>query len=212
MACPFYVSDFTMNGPSAVTVQFNPGGGAQSKTIGNLQARLVQPAFAQAEQGTDGWTNVAFPAGGLFIEVEFDLDGHHYKMRRATTEDVFGEAKKSAVRATALPVSITVPINGVDVSATVELTIRTETELDGPPTISITVPATVTCNIPFSLTSSAADPDGDLDVVRWRVGGQLLSPTTTSLQFSSGSRTLSATAFDDRGAATTVSKTISCTP
>lgn len=209
-ACPFYLSDFSMDATSSITVQFNPGGGVQTKVIGNLQARLVQPAFGQADPGTGGWTDVAFPAGALFVEVEFDVDGHHYKTRRATTVDVFGEAQEGDFRATSLPISITVPVDGADVSVTVELDIYTDTNLERSPTVSINVPSTVSCGAPFALDSSATDPDGDLDVVRWRVGGELLAPSTTTLTFSSGSRVLSATAFDERGAATTVKKTISC--
>jgi hypothetical protein len=57
--------------------------------------------------------------------------------------------------------------------------------------------------------ASFSDPDGDLDVVRWYLDDNLIEATTTSLTFTLG-HTVRAVAYDDRGAATTATKTVTC--
>ncbi len=67
----------------------------------------------------------------------------------------------------------------------------------------------VDCGSATTLTASVADPDGDLDEVRWFVDDVLLAPGTTSVTFTQAHQ-LRLVARDARGAATTDRRNIQC--
>jgi len=81
--------------------------------------------------------------------------------------------------------------------------------VESPPSVTIDIPSTVSCPSSVDLDATASDPDGDLDVVRWYVDDVLIDGATTSLTFTE-QHEVRAVAFDDRGAATTATKTVDC--
>lgn len=87
------------------------------------------------------------------------------------------------------------------VAATIAL--NDATDVEGPPTVSSTLPSLVRCTSPaieadLSAYISASDPDADLDIVGWLVDD--VSVLATDAGFVDGTYSIAPIAFDKRGA------------
>jgi hypothetical protein len=79
----------------------------------------------------------------------------------------------------------------------------------GPPTVSIDMPASVTCGTNVTLDADTTDPNSDQGAVRWEVDGVLIDSAVTQIQVNT---TLEVRAIvrDARGATGTDIHTIDC--
>ena len=153
---------------------------------------------APATNGTTGWTATRQPAptGAVpFLDPQI-FGGVLGKWRYAPGYDVF-----VAVSSIEGDVWVYKPIGWV-----------APTDLDQPPTASITAPAAssnLTLNAPISIAVSASDPDGAVTHVRYlangvTIGETVASPhTTTWTPTAPGPFILTAIATDDQGSSTT---------
>ncbi len=81
--------------------------------------------------------------------------------------------------------------------------------LQRPPSLAITMPSSVPCNEPTTFEASASDGDGDLADVQWYVDGVLMAPGVERMTFTE-THEIEAVAWDERGAATTDRRSVSC--
>jgi hypothetical protein len=170
--CPFYLGSFDALASSSITATMRCADGTTSrKTLSNIVTKLAQPAFGIAEQGTAA-VRKGFAPGALLLESAFDIGGSHYTTRRPNTSPVIMNASGPTFSASNLDVAVEVPCNRSTSTVIVRYTITDPgngTALGKPPTVSISVPSTVSCSSPTTIAANVADPNGDLDTLRWYI-------------------------------------------
>lgn len=209
--CPFYLGSGHASATQQPTITLSCSDGTQVQVeVDEALVSLDQPAMGIDAQGNSA---KGFPPGALVLKAELTLGNDEHERRTTNTEPVVLLANGTSFQATA-EFAFLVPCNrGVEqVTATFELASpTTNAVLEQPPSVTITTPSSVTCSTSVSLTATTSDPDGDLDSVRWYVDDELLASSVSSIPITMA-HTLRAVARDERGAATTATKAITCTP
>lgn len=210
--CPFYLGSASVTATQQPSITLGCSDGSQEILALNAATfELGQPALGIDPQGT---SSKGFPPGALVLDASLTLGTDVLERRAPNTEPVVLLADATSFQLTGAQLQFVVPCGrGVEVvTATFDLTTSSTNQvLDGPPTVAITTPSSVTCGASVSLTASTGDPDGDFDSVRWYVDDELVAAATTSIQVTVP-HTLRAVARDARGAATTATQSITCTP
>jgi hypothetical protein len=211
--CPFYLGSLTAKSIGSIKIPVTcPNQQVIHRTLYWLTVNLAQPAMGIAQEGTD---LVGFPAGALVFDANFTLGGGvEMDVRGVTQVDVVGTAGDSAFEFGEIKVTGMMPAcwgqDDIPVEGTFEIVLDLIGGIEAsPPEIEIDIPATVSCPSNVDLDAIASDPDDDLDTVRWWIDDVLMSASTTSVTFTQG-HTVRAVAYDERGAATTATKTITC--
>jgi hypothetical protein len=211
--CPFYLGSLTAKSIGSIKIPVTcPNEQVIHRTLYWLTVNLAQPAMGIAQEGTD---LVGFPAGALVFDANFTLGGGTEMDVRGTTQvDVVGTAGDTAFEFGEIKVTGMMPAcwgqDDIPVEGTFEIVLDLAGGIEAsPPEIEIDIPATVSCPSNVDLDAIASDPDDDLDTVRWWIDDVLMSASTTSVTFTQG-HTVRAVAYDERGAATTATKTITC--
>lgn len=210
--CPFYLGSINAVAASTMSPKMTCADSTEQQiTISNLLLGLAQPAYGIAAQGTTV-TSKGFPAGSLVLDTAFDVGTAHFTAKRATRDHTIVTASGTSFNAIDVTMTVTVPCNTSTSTVTIKLTLRNPTNgsaLGRPPTVSITTPSSVSCTSPTTLAATVTDPNNDVDDTRWYVDGVLLAPSVTTMLFT-GTHELRAVARDERGAATTAKKVVSC--
>jgi hypothetical protein len=203
--CPFYLAEFeASNGTDDWTIYLDVFSVvSEHKEISNVQIDLLQSTLAVWRPITG---RVAFPAGSLVFQVDFELSsdtcteacshfGDGTWSRRLVNPDVvFGTFDPLDG---SLALNYGFPIIGGEASLTVELT------ADGhPPEANIDLGAERHCNHAngYELTASeddSTDTDSDLDYTVWYVDGVVRS---SGYVIPLGNHTIDLLAVDERGA------------
>jgi hypothetical protein len=203
--CPFYLAEFEAgNGIDewAIYLDVFPVV-SEPKEISNVQIEMLQSTLAVWRPSTG---QVAFPAGSLVFQVDFELssdtcidacthfgDGT-YSRRLANPDVVFGTFDPLDG---SLALDFSFPIIGGQASLAVDLT------ADGhPPEATINLEAEPRCNHAdgYELTATeddSTDNDSDLDYTVWYVDGVVRS---SGYVIPLGNHTIDLLAVDDRGA------------
>jgi hypothetical protein len=151
----------------------------------------------------------------LVFEATFRQNSTDWEVSGPTQVDVVLEASPTNFHAFEIPVVGSFPAcwgqGDLPAVGTFELLLDVSAgPTDAPPSVTITIPSSVTCDgTPVSLSSTTSDPDGDLDRVEWFVDDVLIDPSLSAMGFTAA-HVVRAVAFDARGAATTATKSISC--
>lgn len=211
--CPFYLGSLSAQSFGTLSVPYGCGTNTYNAILYAIDIQLGQPAFGISQEGTD---MVGFPKGSIVFDATYKRNGGATKHVRGTNEvDVVFEASASGIEAAEIPLFAQIqPCASGEpftVIATIDLVTKSTGPKESPPAVSIDVPSSVTCSVPTTLASTSSDPDGDVDDVRWYVDDELVHAGTTALTWTT-SHELKAVVRDDRGAATTATKTVSCTP
>lgn len=106
-------------------------------------------------------------------------------------------------------IELEAPCDGTMESVLVWWNFASTGALEQQPSITIDVPSTVSCPDDVALAKTIADPDGDIETVRWWVDDVLIDSANTSISFTTGHE-LTAVVWDERGAAKTARKVVSC--
>lgn len=207
-ACPFYLGSAEVSTTTTPTISVDcPDGSQRSETLSSLVAGITQPAFGVDAQGN---ALKGFPVRGLSLEANASIGGSSYGARGVPDVNVVMTADASSFSLTNAPVQFMVDCG--QHTAAVDLTfdiVSSGTALDRPPAITIDIPSEVTCPSTVSLASTASDPDGDYDRVRWYIDDKLMAPSVSSITMTDD-HVFRAVAFDDRGAATTAEASVTC--
>jgi hypothetical protein len=203
--CPFYLAEFEAgNGTDewAIYLDVFPVV-SEPKEISNVQIELLQSTLAVWRPNTG---QVAFPAGSLVFQVDFELSSDScidacshfgdgtYSRRLVNPEVVFGTFDPLDG---SLALDYGFPIIGGEAALAVELT------ADGhPPEAAINLDAEPRCNHAdgYELTASeddSTDADSDIDYTVWYVDGVVRS---SGYVIPLGNHTIDLLAVDDRGA------------
>lgn len=206
--CPFYLGSLAVSGTHSTTVaDICPDSSSFSMTVTDFDLELLQPAFGIADAGS---SDQAFPAGALHLRGTITVDGLTYTIRAVNEQPVYLTAGASGFFAADLDIDLDVPCGAGTMPMTLQVDLRHNGIPTGrPPSLMITTPSTFSCPAILSLSSTAADPDSDLSVVRWYVDDVLLGPSVTAIPIT-GPHMLRAVARDARGATTTATKLLSC--
>jgi hypothetical protein len=175
-----------------------------------LAIRLAQPAFGIAQHNA---AMRGFPAGALVFEAEGVVEGFPFASRRPTQKPLKVVANAGWVSMLGSNYGAEVELEIPCGTTTTEVTLKWDFSAVAwpgkPPTIQIDVPSTVSCPDTVSLDATAADPDDDLESVRWLVDGVLIDEAVTEIDFTTA-HDLTAIARDERGATRTATKSVSC--
>ena len=202
-ACPFYLANLegTQSG-GGVAIEIPHDGKVLKKKVTNLEFDLMHSALGSHHQSGD-W--IAMMQGTVTVQVKFTLtntdgnavgDGSFTKTLTNDSADIFGDRTASGVDSLFVQREL---IPGV--VATIAL--DDANDVDGPPSVSSTLPSIVRCASPateadLSAYISASDPDADLDIVGWLIDD--VSVFATDAGFVDGTYSIAPIAFDKRGA------------
>jgi hypothetical protein len=151
------------------------------------------------------------PIGSLLLQGTITIDGATFTIHATNEDPVFLAAAGGWLFAMDMQVEFDLPCGDSTLPLTLEVDLQRGATLESPPTVSIGVASNVTCGSTVALSATASDPDSDLASVRWYIDDVLVAPGTSSVRFTQG-HTLRAVARDDRGATTTATKVVTCTP
>jgi len=207
--CPFYLGSLEVDLAESLVLALECDEQPITHELEALTVRLAQPAFGISEEDTN-WK--AFPAGGLVLEVEGIVDEMPFEFRAPTEEPVFFQASDGWLQtqlAGGFAVDFEIPCNGEMADVLLWFDLDAVAAPESPPYVVIDVPTSVSCPSNVDLEASPADPDGDVESVRWLVDGVLIDASTTTIPFTTP-HTLTAIVRDERGATGTTVKEVDC--
>ena len=198
--CPFYLGGLQVAADVAqTTVDLTClDGTSQSVSLGQLGLELSQPAFGVSYRGD----KVSFGPGALVSNMDIELDGASYRLRRPNARTVEWSTSASGLERSYIELAVRVPCNSSIATLSLALALEQEQVAASAPLAEITMPTTVACGASATLSGTFSDQDGDLESVRWYVDGVRIAAATTSITISEGHE-VRAVAIDTRGAATT---------
>jgi hypothetical protein len=207
--CAFYLGAMEFSLSEELALPMQCGSSTATHVLSDLTVRLEQPAFGMAEQGT-AWK--AFTPGAIVLDAEGEVNGIPFHVRRANQEPLYlraGMAWTLLEGADGAWLEFSVPCDGEMAEVLVWWGYSGVGVEDAPPQASTNFPTSIACPSTRTLTKSVSDADGDLASVRWFVDDVLMVDGLTSMTFTTG-HTLRLVARDERGAATTATKVVSC--
>lgn len=211
--CPVYLGSAHLELVQSLALQIDCDGNPYEVALDDLEIDLLQPAMGIAFED-DVWA--AFPPGALFMQTHVELAGGLFAETHAALneEPVYLQVESgwlSAQGTGGFEVHFPVACNGEVEPMKAWLTFSAVTATAQPPTLALDLPSTVTCGTVVDLEAITADPDGDHEEPRWIVDGVLLAPDVHAIEVNTG-HDIVAVVRDGRGAATTDTHSISCTP
>ncbi len=208
-SCPFYLGSLDLEITDPLTIALECDGSTEVHVLDSLSLRLAQPAMGIAPTNSQ-WRG--FPEGALVFEAEGVVDGAPFHALGPARRDFKFIANNGWVQlqgAGGSYLELTMPCGDGTADVLAWLAMNTVGWSGTPPSVNITVPATVSCPSTRTLSKTLSDAQQDIESVRWRVDGVLLQDGVTSIPFTQA-HTLQAVVRDSRGATYTKTKSIAC--
>ncbi len=208
--CAFYLGSANVAIAEPQTLDFDCGLSSEMYVLDELEVDLVQPAFGIHQEATN-WA--AFPPGGVVLRTRAVVDSTEYEVVEPVQQAVSLEALDGWAKLRDLGgfvLDFGVPCGDELVDVTAKWYLDGVAAPDGPPYVdSIDIAAGIECPDMVALEATVADPDGDVDSVRWVVDGVLIAESIEEIEFTEG-HTVTAIVTDMRGATHRKSKEIAC--
>jgi dienelactone hydrolase len=208
--CPFYLGSIHLELTETLELELDCGESTEVHELTELAFDLVQPALGIGESGTS-WK--AFPPRAIVVEATGVADELPVYVRGPIELPIdyqAGEGWTQLQGEGGSYIELDVPCNGEIATVKLWWGFSEDAVIAAPPIVDVDLPDTVSCpdELPL-LLATGDDPDEDLASLEWIVDGVLMSETWPTIDFTQAHE-ITAVLRDERGAATSDTKTVTC--
>jgi hypothetical protein len=209
--CPFYLGSGHLETTQTLVVDLECNGQTVQRQLDALELDLVQPAFG-IDFEDDEWTGL--PPGTMVLETHVEVGTFAFDTIEPNREPVVVEAEENGFikfhPSGGPKVFFDIWCDGELKPMEAVFSVNRAWNPQGPPSVTIDMPSSVTCGANEELDANVTDPQSDAGPVRWEVDGVLLDTSVDAIDVDT-THEIRAIVRDARGATDIDTHTITCT-